>query len=145
MDRELGAFEKKLTSEVFSKILRALSVQEIVLQFPRFKVEAKYFMQKLLIAMGLKVSFDAQKADFSGMTGERNLFISEVIHQSFVDVTEEGTEAAAATAVSMLAGSAYREPKPKPVFRADRPFLFFILDKRTGAILFMGRVAEPKQ
>ena len=81
------------------------------------------------------------RADFSGMDGRRDLFISEVIHKAFVEVNEEGTEAAAATAIIGI-GSA---PEQIPVFRADHPFLFFIRDNNAGSILFMGRVTDPSQ
>ena len=86
-------------------------------------------------------AFDANKADFSGMDGrENNLFIGVVVHQAFVEVNEEGTEAAAATAVAMRTLSI---PEPPPVFRADHPFLFLIRDNNSGSILFIGRVSNP--
>jgi serpin B len=87
--------------------------------------------------MGMVDAFGA--ADFSGMTGQRDLFISAVVHKAFVDVNEEGTEAAAATAVLM----ARSIPPPTPVFRADHPFLFLIRENSTGSILFLGRVVDP--
>ena len=81
-------------------------------------------------------------ADFSGMNGVHGLYISKVIHQTFVSVDEKGTEAAAATAVLMAAGGAPRADAP-PVFRADHPFLFFIRENATGSILFIGRFVNP--
>ena len=81
----------------------------------------------------------SDKADFSGMTGQRGLFISAVIHKAFIDVNEEGTEAAAATAVVMRAPA-----PPNPIFRADHAFIFLIRDNRTGSILFLGRMMNPK-
>ncbi|NYZ76090.1 serpin family protein [Candidatus Micrarchaeota archaeon] len=107
---------------------------------PRFKFETKYFMPKTLKDMGMKNAFDPNKADFSGMDGTKNLFISDVIHQAFIDVNETGTEAAAATAVIVNLGMAPGEPK---VFRADHPFIFIIQQKNTGNILFIGRVSNP--
>jgi serpin B len=92
--------------------------------------------------MGMPTAF-TDTADFSGMDGTKNLFISDVIHQAFVDVTEEGTEAAAATAVVIKLAAAPANPEPVPVFRADHPFIFFIQDDETGSILFMGRVVNP--
>jgi serpin B len=80
-------------------------------------------------------------ADFSGMNGKRDLFISAVVHKAFVDVNEEGTEAAASTAVVMSRSSARLEPVAS--FRADHPFVFLIRDRRTGSILFLGRVMNP--
>jgi serpin B len=101
-------------------------------------------MAETLKAMGMKSAFDADAADFSGMTGGRDLFISQVIHKAFVDVNEEGTEAAAATGVVMAPTAArIREPKEPPVFRADHPFVFMIKDNRNGAILFLGRIVNP--
>jgi serpin B len=89
--------------------------------------------------MGMPDAFSG-KADFSGMTGNRDLFISAVVHKAYIDVNEEGTEAAAATGVTMkLTGIG----TPPPVFRADHPFIFLIRDNQTGSILFLGRVANP--
>ena len=90
----------------------------------------------------MTAAFQEKEADFSGMTHEKPpLFLNAVIHEAWVDVNEKGTEAAAATAVG-AAGSAFR--KPPPVFRADHPFLFLIRDTRSGSILFLGRVSNPK-
>ncbi|MBV8229818.1 MAG: hypothetical protein JO329_07530, partial [Planctomycetaceae bacterium] len=96
----------------------------------------------MLSAMGMPDAFDLDRADFSGMTRGRDLYISAVIHKAFVEVNEEGTEAAAATGVVM----SVRAVRPEPVasFRADHPFAFLIRDRRTGSLLFMGRVANPK-
>jgi len=80
-------------------------------------------------------------ADFSGITSDTDLMISVVVHKAFVDVNEQGTEAAAATGVGIVATSA--APAPTPVFRADHPFLFLIRDMQSGSILFMGRLADP--
>jgi serine protease inhibitor len=91
--------------------------------------------------MGMTDAF-LEKADFSGMNGKRDLFISEVIHKAFVDVNEEGTEAAAATAVVVRTTAI--GPKEIPVFRADHPFLFLIRDNDSGSLLFIGRMMNPK-
>lgn len=91
--------------------------------------------------MGMPIAFTGA-ADFSGMDGTRNLFIDDVIHQAFMDVNEEGTEAAAATAGVMTMSSMLVE-EPVPVFRADHPFIFLIQDNETGNILFLGRMANP--
>jgi serpin B len=91
--------------------------------------------------MGMVDAFSDSKANFAGMDGRPDwLYISAVIHKAFVDVNEEGTEAAAATAVIMKARGM---PAPPPVFRADHPFVFLIQENRTGSILFMGRVKDP--
>ena len=87
----------------------------------------------------------SDSADFSGMTGNKDLQISQVIHQTFINVTESGTEAAAATAVTMnvmSVGPGEEQPKPK-IFNANHPFVFIIQEKKTGAILFMGRMNNP--
>jgi serpin B len=90
--------------------------------------------------MGMPDAFGGN-ADFSGMNGKKDLFISAVIHKAFVDVTEEGTEAAAATAGVISLTSA--PSKPPPIFRADHPFLFLIHDNRSGSIIFVGRIVNP--
>jgi len=93
--------------------------------------------------MGMTDAF-SPRADFSGMDGQRDLFISAVVHKAFVDVNEEGTEAAAATGVVMRSMAVMR-PRPTPVFRADHPFIFLIRDTRSGSILFLGRMVDPSR
>jgi len=110
--------------------------------FPKFEFDTKYFMKETLSAMGMPTAFTWPGADFSGMIEDEELFISQVIHQAYVKVDEKGTEAAAATAVVMDAGSA--GPTERKIFRADHPFIFIIQDKETGNILFMGRVKDPR-
>ena len=109
---------------------------------PKFKFETKYFMKRTLMDMGMPKAFTWPGANFSGMDGTDLLYIDEVIHQAFVEVNEEGTEAAAATVVIMKAGSV-GPPSPIPVFRADHPFIFLIQERESGSILFMGRVVDP--
>jgi len=94
----------------------------------------------VLKSLGMTDAFALPPADFSGMTGRKDLYISAVIHKAFVEVNEEGTEAAAATAVVMTRASM----GGPPVFRADHPFIFLIRDIRSGSILFLGRVANPQ-
>ena len=108
---------------------------------PKFEFNTKYFMKNILIEMGMPTAFVWGDADFSGMTGNRDLYISQVIHQAYVKVDEKGTEAAAATAVIMPMDIAM----PSNVFRADHPFIFIIQDTETGNILFLGRVVDPTQ
>jgi len=142
LPREVGrlpAIEKSLTADALDKQLKGLGKTKVQVAFPRFRVETRYYLQDPLSAMGMPDAFQPRKADFSGMDGKRELYISKVIHQAFVDVNEEGTEAAAATAVVMK-----REAAAMPkVFRADRPFLFLIRHEKTGLILFLGRVVNP--
>jgi len=115
--------------------LAALEEQELIVSLPRFELASRIELGRCLQAMGMITAFDA-RADFSGMTGSRGLWIDEVVHEARVEVNEEGTEAAAATAVVMK--------KMHPVFRADHPFLFLIRDLRNDSILFMGRLADPR-
>ena len=89
----------------------------------------------------MKSAFAPNKANFAGMNGKRNLFISAALHKAFVDVNEEGTEAAAATGI--VIGVTSLPPKPKE-FRADHPFVFLIRDNQPGSILFVGRLANPQ-
>jgi serpin B len=113
----------------------------MIVFLPRFKTTAEFSLNGALSSMGMSDAFDLKTADFSGMDGKRELFINAVIHKAFVEVNEEGTEAAAATAVP--AGVASASPPPV-TFRADHPFLFLIRDNKTGGILFIGRVSNPK-
>ena len=113
----------------------------IIVSLPRFTLEAEFSLKPVLCALGAELAFSDQ-ADFSGI-GEEPLQISEVVHKAFVEVNEEGTEAAAATGVSM--GLCAVRPATEPiVFKADHPFLFFIKDRDTNAVLFSGRVLDPK-
>jgi len=111
------------------------------ISLPKFEFDTKYFMKDTLSAMGMPTAFGA--ADFSGMDGTINLQISKVIHQAFIKVDEQGTEAAAATAVRMGYASAIRPRMHRKIFKADHPFIFIIQEKETGNILFMGRVTDP--
>ena len=105
-------------------------------------METEFKLKPVLCALGAELAF-SDDADFSGI-GEEPLKISEVVHKAFVEVNEEGTEAAAATAVGMASCAAVM-PTPEPkVFKADHPFLFFIRDRKTNAVLFSGRVLDPK-
>jgi serine protease inhibitor len=117
-----------------------LSAQEVNLGLPRFKQEYKTGLERALKALGMGIAFDPGRADFGGMRPERDLFISSVVHKTFIEVDEEGTEAAAATSVGVAVTSMPAEPVR---FVADRPFLYAIRDTRTGALLFLGLVQEP--
>lgn len=109
------------------------------LYLPRFKVEESYDLVPTLKALGMVDTFNDRAADFSGMTGRRDLVVSTVVHKCFVEVTEEGTEAAAATGVGVALTSApFHES-----FRCDHPFLFLIKHIKTNSILFCGRVSSP--
>lgn len=136
----LGALEDEITSEKLDAWMRRLESTEIEVSFPSFKYTSKFTLNETLVAMGMPSAFNPAVADFSGMTGGRDLFIAFAIHKAFVDVNEEGTEAAAATAVGMELTSL---PPAKPRFTANHPFLFMIRDNVTGSILFIGRVMNP--
>jgi len=110
------------------------------ISIPKFEFDTKYSMTDTLSAMGMPTAFSGN-ADFSGMTGKKDLFIGFVIHQAYVKVDEKGTEAAAATVVGFGETSA----RLRNVFRADHPFIFVIQQKETGNILFLGRVVDPTQ
>jgi len=106
---------------------------------PKFEFDTKYLMKDTLISLGMPTAFSPNEADFSKMTGSRELYIDSVIHQAYVKVDEKGTEAAAATAVVM----SFRSAGPGNSFKADHPFIFIIQEKKTGNILFIGRVTDP--
>jgi serpin B len=139
----LPALEQSFTAVNAQKWLSQLQpVSKVILTLPKFKMTQQFELGGTLSAMGMAHAFDKNAADFSGMTGKRNLWISAAIHKAFVDVNEEGTEAAAATGIAMRSMAVMREPPPI-VFRADHPFLFLIRDNRSGSILFIGRVVDP--
>lgn len=114
--------------------------REVDVHLPKFKFETRYLLNDLMVEMGMVDAFSPGVADFSGMDGTDYLFISQAIHQAYVEVNEEGTEAAAATVIIMEATAAPAEPIE---FNADHPFIFLIQHKLTDSILFMGRVTDP--
>ena len=134
--------EASLNAGSLAALQQSAGTRRVMVYFPKFTLNTRYSLPAVLSAMGMPTAF-TPSADFSGMDGTKNLLISDVIHQAFVEVNEEGTEAAAATAVVMKLAAAPVNPEPVPVFRADHPFIFIIQDDETGAILFMGRVVNP--
>jgi serpin B len=132
-----------LQPEAFKQWQSGLHGEKVKLYFPKFKFSADYEFKDDLRALGMAAAFDAGAADFSGMTGTRDLYISQVFHKAWIEVNEEGTEAAAATAVVMALNGMPTRPEEPKVFRADHPFFFVIQDNSTGRILFMGRVSDP--
>ena len=133
------AFEDKLDAEFVKAIIDDLETQEVTLTMPKFEYESSLGLKEALKTLGMGVAFTAD-ADLSGMNGERDLFIQDVLHKAFVSVDEAGTEAAAATAV--IVGLTALPPKPVPV-TIDRPFIFFIRDIPTDSTIFVGRVLNP--
>ena len=135
----LSTLEQAFGQGGLSAWVGQLQRKQVVVSLPRFRAEASYSLQPALSAMGMASAF-ARSADFSGIDGRRDLAISQVVHKAYIDVSEEGTEAAAATGVA-VALTAFAQPV---VFRADHPFLFFIRETGTGAILFAGRMESPQ-
>jgi serpin B len=135
----LPALEAGLTADTYRAWTTDLVRRDVLVYLPRFSMESRFALAPTLAAMGMALAF-TDRADFSGMDGKRDLFISAVVHKARVDVDERGTEAAAATG-GVAVMSAVREEPPK--FRADHPFLFVIRHNPTGAILFLGRVVDP--
>ena len=141
LDDDIEGLENSFTIEKLTEWKKSLRKRRVNIYIPKFKFETKYFLKETLSNMGMPTAF-TDYADFSGMTGEKDLIIDKVIHQAFIEVNEEGTEAAAATGVSMIRKTSM--PPPPPIFKADHPFIFIIQHNETGNILFMGRVSNPK-
>ena len=135
----LGEFEDSLDSEMLDRIIDDIETDYVTLTMPLFEFESEFSLGDTLAEMGMPDAFDG-RAEFSGMTGSRDLWISKVVHKAFVSVDEEGTEAAAATGVPMAASGSSKEPIAVTV---DRPFIFLIRDTGTGTVLFLGRVSNP--
>jgi serpin B len=139
----LAELEEWLTPETLDDSIDQLQTRDVSVFMPKFEMTSDCKLADLLVSMGMPEAF-SDCADFSGMTGRKDLKISNVLHKAFMELNEEGTEAAAATAVIVETTSASVSPLPPiPVFRADHPFAFFLRDNLTGSILFMGRVVEP--
>lgn len=144
----LAKVEKLMSGQNLRQWQSMLAPQLVIVTMPKFTMTRQFKLADQLQALGMSDAFSADRADFSGMvTAEAQktqpLYISEVVHKAFVAVDEEGTEAAAATAVAMRAGSAMM-PRQPVVVTADRPFLFYIHHRGSGTILFMGRVNDPR-
>lgn len=132
--------EPKLNSEWLAKATGGLRAKDGQVILPRFEFRTSYSLASTLRDMGMKLAF-SDRADFSGITSSEQLKIDAVIHKAFVKTDEEGSEAAAATAITMRPTAAI--PNANFHFRADHPFIFLIRDRQTGSILFMGRVSNP--
>jgi serpin B len=136
----LTQVESSLSVESLRSLLARLRQRKVTVFLPRFKLSSQFSLQDTLASLDMPDAFKPGIADFSGMDGTRMLHISAVVHKAFVDVNEEGTEAAAATGVVVRVTSA---PAAPTVFRADHPFIFLIQDNRSGSILFLGKVVDP--
>jgi serpin B len=135
-------FEKSFDYKYYLNIIAAFQSDKVRLSLPKFQTTYKINLGTVLSQMGMPLAFSPNGADFSGMTGKRDLCISKVIHQAFINVDEKGTEAAAATAVVMRA-TAVRMPAEPKIFNADHPFIFILKDNTTGTILFLGKIMNP--
>ncbi len=138
---DLAAFEQTLDAAAWDGIVSQLKPAAVTLRLPKFKLETRARLESQLASLGMHDAFDPDRADFSGITTEEPLYISFVIHQANIDVGEAGTEASAATAVGIRAGAVL-----KPLsLDVNRPFLFAVRDRHTGAVVFLGRVADPSK
>jgi serpin B len=143
---DMSSFVASLNSAKLNSILRQESVYDVDLTLPRFSVDSRFDLKQVLAAMGMPTAF-SDDADFSGITADERLLIQGVIHQANIDVVEEGTTAAAVTVVTGATMGGPGDDTPPPIphvkFHVDKPFLYFIRDTQTGAILFMGRIDDP--
>jgi serpin B len=133
---ELG---RSLNADMLAASFSALASRKVEAVIPKFRAESAFSLRDMLSHMGMQDAFGGA-ADFSGISGRRDLFVGDVVHKAFVDVSEQGTEAAAATGVKMRMLA--MRPRPETVFRADHPFAFFIRDTSSGVILFEGRLLQ---
>ena len=140
LPNDINAFAQTLNANTFDQITSALKPGEVELTLPRFDTQTTADLSSMLSQMGMPLAFDSNKADFSGMTTQEPLYIAFVIHQANITVDEKGTEAAAATAVGISAGAM---PVDIAKMYVDHPFLFALRDYDTGAVMFMGQVADP--
>ena len=140
MPDDLASFEASLDAAKIKSIIGSIKGYALDLTLPKFKFDAPLGLKEVLMNLGMTDAFTDGLADFSGLDGTRNLVITDVLHKGFVSIDEKGTEAAAATAVIVGDTSA---PEPATLI-VDKPFVFFIRDIPTGAILFVGRVVDPR-
>jgi serpin B len=129
-----------ITYERLNLVIAEMGTREVQLALPKFRSEHQINLRQELTSMGMGTVF-SRYADLSGMTGEKNLYVDEVIHKAFIEVNEMGTEAAAATAAIIDLKSGLRDDPVR--FNADHPFIFFLLDRQTGCIIFAGRFVKP--
>ncbi len=139
----IGGLESTLDSKLMDQTVAALHSARVQIAMPKFKMSQEFSLGKILGGLGITKALDPHQADFSGMDGMRDLYLSEVVHKSFVAVDEKGTEAAAATGIVMRATA--MPAAPPLVFTADHPFIVMIRDTHTGVILFLGRVDDPSK
>ena len=137
----LREIENILTPENLNSLLPKMQMTKVDVYFPKFKIAwGTFSLNKVFISLGMSDTFDQGKADFSGIKVKRDVWIENIFHKAFIEVNEEGTEAAVSTAVAIVQSIEF-----PVVFRADHPFIFLIKDNRSGSILFMGRVMNPAE
>jgi len=148
LGKDIQPIEKIINESTLKQWDETLTKQPVNVFIPKFKFDADYQMKDILVGMGMKNAFNKKVADFSAMAylkPDEHLYIDQVYHKAWIDVNEEGTEAAAATAVVVRHSKAImRNPTQPKIFRADHPFIFVIQDNKTGHILFIGRVSDPR-
>jgi serpin B len=140
-DSGLVDLDRTINAGSLAAWLTGLHEQTVEVEMPKFRQESEFSLRETLARMGMRDAFTVA-ADFSGIDDRRDLALSDVLHKAFVDVTEEGTEAAAATGTAVHMIAMIKPPEHK-VFRADHPFVFVIRDKQTGVILFAGQMVNP--
>lgn len=141
---DLATFAASFDAARLDAIVKVLGDREVILGLPRFKAQSKVDLATVLAGLGMPLAFDDRRADLSAITTQERLYITAVVHQANIDVDENGTEAAAATAVAIASPAASTpEGNPPITLTVDHPFLFAIRDRSTGALLFLGRVADP--
>ncbi|MFT3776593.1 MAG: serpin family protein [Minicystis sp.] len=148
-DADVDALEKRLAPESIASWVGALKPVMVDIALPKFEINpaSSLSVADTLKSLGMPLAFERLQADFTGIANPPSpadrLYISKVFHKAFVKLDEQGTEAAAASAVVMARAGAAPNPEAPPEFHADRPFLFFLRDTHSGMILFMGRVSDP--
>jgi serpin B len=141
-DGPLAALRPKIGAAGLGGLLAGTARHQVTLSMPRFRLESGFDLIPALRRLGVSEAF-GEDADFSGITEAERLQIGAVAHKAYIDVDEQGTEAAAATAVIMRASAVLRPPPPVTMV-VDRPFLFAIIDTATGLPLFLGQVTHPR-
>jgi serpin B len=139
----LGQLEQQLSPAFLSNVVAQMTVQQVEIFLPSFTLDSSFELTNTLAAMGMPDAFTPGVADFSGIDGTNDLFVTFVLHKAWGQVNEAGTQAAAATVIGVGTGTASTGFWSPPVFRSDHPFLFFIRDTQSGSILFLGRLANP--
>jgi serpin B len=141
-DGPLAPVESRLGRDGLARLLAGLAPRQVTLALPRFRVTSQFSLAPALTTLGMPLAFTS-RADFTGITTAEPVHISDVVHQAYLDVDEQGTEAAAATAVVIRAAARIMMPDPPVEMTVDRPFLFGITDQASGQPLFLGRVTDP--